>query len=80
MAHGDNFDTLSVDGMKSLLFAMNVSCNGLSEVNGGGWGCIYSHQPHPSCCQLFCHARTVCAFPSDGPPLYTNDLIYNGQQ
>jgi hypothetical protein len=24
----------------------------LGVVNGGGWGCIYSHQPLPSCCPL----------------------------
>jgi hypothetical protein len=24
----------------------------LGEVNGGGWGCIYSPQPLPSCCSL----------------------------
>jgi hypothetical protein len=25
---------------------------GLDEVNGGGWGCIYSLQPLPSRCSL----------------------------
>jgi hypothetical protein len=24
----------------------------LDYLNGGGWGCIYSHQPLPSCCLL----------------------------
>jgi hypothetical protein len=32
-------------------------------VNGGGWGCIYSHQPLPSCCSIL---PTV-----DGPPAWT---------
>jgi hypothetical protein len=30
-----------------------IECRGLEclgEVNGGGWGCIYSHQPLPSRC------------------------------
>ena len=26
------------------------SSEGLDDLNGGGWGCIYSHQPLPSCC------------------------------
>jgi hypothetical protein len=43
MALGDGVDVLSVDGVKSLLLVMNVSCGSLDEVNGGGWGCIYSH-------------------------------------
>jgi hypothetical protein len=25
-------------------------------VNGGGWGCIYSHQPLPSCCSILLSA------------------------
>jgi hypothetical protein len=32
-----------------------IECEGLEclgEVNGGGWGCIYSPQPLPSCCSL----------------------------
>jgi hypothetical protein len=24
----------------------------LGVLSGGGWGCIYSHQPLPSCCPL----------------------------
>jgi hypothetical protein len=32
-------------------------------VNGGGWGCIYSHQPLPSRCSIL---PTV-----DGPPAWT---------
>jgi hypothetical protein len=32
----------------------------LDEVNGGGWGCIYSHQPLPSRCSILPTA--------DGPP------------
>jgi hypothetical protein len=46
--------------------ALNVSWNGLLAlvlnvegwiawvffVNGGGWGCIYSHQPLPSRCSI----------------------------
>ena len=52
MALGDEVDALSVDGVKSLLLAKNVSCESLDVVNGGGWGCIYSHQPLTSHCQL----------------------------
>jgi hypothetical protein len=29
-----------------------IECEGLGEVNGGGWGCIYSPQPLPSRCSL----------------------------
>jgi hypothetical protein len=32
-----------------------IECEGLEclvEVNRGGWGCIYSPQPLPSCCSL----------------------------
>ena len=32
----------------------------MDEVNGGGWGCIYSHQPLPSRCSILLSA--------DGPP------------
>ena len=28
----------------------------LDEVNGGGWGCIYSHQPLPSRCSILLSA------------------------
>jgi hypothetical protein len=34
----------------------------LGEVNGGGWGCIYSHQPLPSRCSILPTA--------DGPPAW----------
>jgi hypothetical protein len=51
MALGDGFDALSVDGVKSLVLAMNVSCGSLGAFNGGGWGCIYNPQPQHSCCQ-----------------------------
>src|SRR5688572_24227778 len=47
-----------------------IECEGLEclgEVNGGGWGCIYSPQPLPSHCSLSAdrgrsapHVRTVC--------------------
>jgi hypothetical protein len=56
--------------------ALNVSWNGLlalvlnvegwnawGEVNGGGWGCIYSHQPLPSRCSIPPTA--------DGPPSWS---------
>jgi hypothetical protein len=42
MALGEDFDALSVDEVKNLLLAMNGSCRGLCELNGGGCGCIYS--------------------------------------
>jgi hypothetical protein len=35
----------------------------LGEVNGGGWGCIYSHQPLPSRCSILPTA--------DGPPSWS---------
>jgi hypothetical protein len=35
----------------------------LGEVNGGGWGCIYSHQPLPSRCSILLSA--------DGPPAWS---------
>jgi hypothetical protein len=32
----------------------------LGVLNGGGWGCIYIHQPLPSCCPLSAnHRRSV---------------------
>jgi hypothetical protein len=37
MALGENFVALSEKGVKSLLFAMNVSCRSLGVLNGGGW-------------------------------------------
>jgi hypothetical protein len=43
------------------LEALNVSWDEvlgcLDEVNGGGWGCIYSHQPLLSCCPLSANRR-----------------------
>jgi hypothetical protein len=35
----------------------------LGVVNGGGWGCIYSHQPLPSRCSILLSA--------DGPPAWS---------
>ena len=35
----------------------------LGQVNGGGWGCIYSHQPLPSRCSILLTA--------DGPPAWS---------
>ena len=35
----------------------------MGEVNGGGWGCIYSHQPLPSRCSILLSA--------DGPPAWS---------
>ena len=35
----------------------------MGEVNGGGWGCIYSHQPLPSRCSILPTA--------DGPPAWS---------
>jgi hypothetical protein len=35
----------------------------LDDVNGGGWGCIYSHQPLPSRCSILLSA--------DGPPAWS---------
>jgi hypothetical protein len=44
-----------------LALVLNVEgWNCLVEVNGGGWGCIYSHQPLPSCYSILLSA--------DGPP------------
>jgi hypothetical protein len=51
----------------------------LDEVNGGGWGCIYSPQPLPSRCSLSTDRGrsaplvwTVRAPGPDGPPLHIN--------
>jgi hypothetical protein len=35
----------------------------LDDLNGGGWGCIYSHQPLPSRCSILLSA--------DGPPAWS---------
>jgi hypothetical protein len=35
----------------------------LGDLNGGGWGCIYSHQPLPSRCSILLSA--------DGPPAWS---------
>ena len=35
----------------------------MGQVNGGGWGCIYSHQPLPSRCSILPTA--------DGPPAWS---------
>jgi hypothetical protein len=44
-----------------LALVLNVEgWNAWGEVNGGGWGCIYSHQPLPSCYSILLSA--------DGPP------------
>jgi hypothetical protein len=67
MALGKDFEALSVDEVKNLLLAMNGSCRGLGELNGGGWRCIYSLQPLYSRCQFSATrrrstplGRTVC--------------------
>jgi hypothetical protein len=52
MTLGENFDALSMDGGKNLLLAMNQSSRGLDVMNGGGWVCIYIHQPLRSRCHL----------------------------
>jgi hypothetical protein len=35
---------------RSCIECWRLEC--LGEVNGGGWGCIYSHQPLPSRCSI----------------------------
>jgi hypothetical protein len=72
MALGDEVDALSVDGVKSLLLAKNVSCGSLDVVNGGGWGCIYSHQPLLAIANFLPHANGPRSRPN-GPPLHIND-------
>jgi hypothetical protein len=44
---------------------------GLDQWNGGGWGCIYSHQQLPSCCLISANrgrfvplVRIVCPYTS----------------
>jgi hypothetical protein len=44
----------------------------LGEVNGGGWGCIYSHQPLPSRCSILPTA--------DGPPAWSRRFAPVDQQ
>jgi hypothetical protein len=56
----------------------------LGEVNGGGWGCIYSPQPLPSHCPLSAHrgrsaplVRTVrpCTSTTEIATVSSNDYI-----
>jgi hypothetical protein len=56
----------------------------LGEVNGGGWGCIYSPQPLPSCCSFSAHrgrsaplVRTVrpCTSTTEIPTVSSNSYI-----
>jgi hypothetical protein len=41
----------------------------LGEVNGGGWGCIYSHQPLPSRCSILSTADGPPAWPGRSAPV-----------
>jgi hypothetical protein len=41
----------------------------LGEVNGGGWGCIYSHQPLPSRCSILPTANGPPAWPGRSAPV-----------
>jgi hypothetical protein len=41
----------------------------LDEVNGGGWGCIYSHQPLPSRCSILPTADGPPAWPGRSAPV-----------
>jgi hypothetical protein len=72
MTHGDGVDALSVDGVKSLLLAMNVSCGSLDVQNGGGWVEFIAINHHIA----------VAKFPppADGPSLHINDWKHNDQQ
>jgi hypothetical protein len=38
-------------------------------VNGGGWGCIYSHQPLPSCCSILLTADGPLAWSGRSVPV-----------
>jgi hypothetical protein len=53
----------SFDCVFELIASSCIECEGLEclvEVNGGGWGCIYSPQPLPSCCSVSAdHARSA---------------------
>jgi hypothetical protein len=45
----------SFDCVFEWIASSHIECEGLKclgEVNGGGWGCIYSPQPLPSRCPL----------------------------
>jgi hypothetical protein len=61
-----NCETWRDGGFKCVLEWIASSCiecwrlECLDEVNGGGWGCIYSHQPLPS--------RWAFLLSADGPP------------
>jgi hypothetical protein len=41
----------------------------LVEVNGGGWGCIYSHQPLPSRCSILLSADSPPAWSGRSAPV-----------
>jgi hypothetical protein len=41
----------------------------LGVVNGGGWGCIYSHQPLPSRCSILPTADGPPAWPGRSAPV-----------
>jgi hypothetical protein len=71
MALEEDFDALSVDGVKNLLFAMNGSCIGLDEMNRGGWVLFIATNHFLTVANLL-HTRTVCAPGPDDPPLYIN--------
>jgi hypothetical protein len=48
-----DLEALNVSWDEVLALVLNVSeWNAWVYLNGGGWGCIYSHQPFPSHCLL----------------------------
>jgi hypothetical protein len=64
-----NYETWRDGGFECVLEWFASSCiecwrlECLDDVNGGGWGCIYSHQPLPSRCSILPTA--------DGPPAWS---------
>jgi hypothetical protein len=48
---------------------------GLDEVNGGGWGCIYSHQPLPTHCSFSANRERSTPLVQTVLPCTTTDEI-----
>jgi hypothetical protein len=49
---GRGFDHFGVSCIECLALVSSWKVENLDDMNGGGWGCIYSHQPLPSRCSF----------------------------